>query len=289
MSKIPDDLTQADVVRTNVAQTDRTHDAPTRVSGDLPLIEARGVGLRYRTSLPTKLVSRSRSKKVPKRDARFEGDDFWAIRNVDLTWHRGQIVGIIGTNGAGKSTLCSVLSGILLPDEGELTVRGSVGALLSLGAGINRELSGRDNIILSGILLGLSRQQVLAKLDTIIEFSELEDYIDRPIRTYSSGMRSRLSFAVTTCIERDILFLDEVLSVGDSAFKLKCQRRIEEMMDSSNLVAIVSHSIEFLKKLATHMLWMDKGSVKMFGPTDEVLDIYAEFSQKQSQSNINHI
>ena len=254
--------------------------APLTGEKELPLIEAKGLGLRYRTSLQTKMVSRSKGK-ASKLDSRFEGDDFWAIRNVDLAWYRGQIVGVVGTNGAGKSTLCSVLSGILLPDEGEVTVRGSVGALLSLGAGVNRDLSGRDNIILSGILLGLTRPEILAKLDTIIEFSELADYIDRPIRTYSSGMRSRLSFAVATCIERDILFLDEVLSVGDSAFKLKCQQRLEDMMDSSNLVAIVSHSVEFLAKLATHVLWMDKGSVKMFGATDEVLSLYTEFSQQK--------
>ncbi|WP_017325323.1 ABC transporter ATP-binding protein [Synechococcus sp. PCC 7336] len=247
---------------------------------DLPLIEANDLGLRYRTSLQAKLAAGKRAN-MPNSDARFEGDGFWALRHVSLKWHRGQIIGVIGMNGAGKSTLCSVLSGILLPDEGQVTVRGTVGALLSLGAGINRDLSGRDNIILSGILLGLTRQEILLQMDRIIAFSELADYIDRPMRTYSSGMRSRLSFAVATSIERDILFLDEVLSVGDSSFRLKCERRISDMMESSSLVAIVSHSNDFLRKIATHILWLDKGSIRMFDIANSVLEAYAEFSQKR--------
>ena len=247
-----------------------------------PLIEARNIGLRYRTSIQA-ILTGGKQANLPKADKRFEGNDFWAIRNVSLQWYPGQIIGIIGSNGAGKSTLCSVLSGILLPDEGKVTVRGSVGALLSLGAGVNRELSGRDNIILSGILLGLKRSQVLEQMDDIIEFSELKDYIDRPLKTYSAGMRSRLSFAVTTCIQRDILFLDEILSVGDSAFRMKCQNRIAEMMGSSSLVAIVSHSSIFLRQVCSHMLWMDAGTVRKFGNTEDILDEYEKFSKKRSE------
>ena len=198
----------------------------------------------------------------------------WALRGVDLTCHEGQVVGVIGPNGAGKSTLCLVLSKILEPDEGKVHVRGEVSTLLSLGAGFNRELSGRENILLNAAFLGIPRKEIGRRMEAITGFADLGEFIDQPIRFYSSGMKSRLGFAIATALDPEILILDEVLSVGDRLFRAKSQARIEEMMARSRLIVIVSHATSFLRKVCTHCLWLEKGHVRQFGPAGPVLDAY---------------
>ena len=174
--------------------------------------------------------------------------------------------------------LCLALSRILTPDEGRITVRGKVSTLLTLGAGFNRELSGRENILLNGAFLGIPRGQIEGKLEEIIDFSELGDFIDQPVRFYSSGMRSRLGFSIAASLEPEILILDEVLSVGDRQFKAKSRKRIEELMAQSRLIVIVSHSITFLRSLSTRCVWLERGRMRGFGPAGDVLDDYEEAS-----------
>lgn len=240
-------------------------------AGAAPLIEVRDLGIWYR-----RLAKGRLSLKRALLTGSFRGprDRFWALRGINLTAYEGQALGIVGPNGAGKSTLCLVLSGILEPDEGKARIRGKVSALLSLGAGFHPELSGRANILLAAAFLGIPRRKIEQQLDEIIDFADLGDFIEEPVRTYSSGMRARLAFAVAATIEPEILILDEALSVGDLAFRAKSQQRIEEMMRDSRLIIIVSHSNAFLRHVCTHCLWLDHGQPMMFGAVDEVLDAY---------------
>jgi ABC-2 type transport system ATP-binding protein len=237
----------------------------------IPIIEFQGVGLWFRRqqqqtrSLREVLLRRRRSSSSDKR---------WALRGVNLRCQEGESWGIIGHNGAGKSTLCLMLASILTPDEGSAHIRGKVSALVTLGAAFNPGLSGRDNIHLYAAYLGIPAPVLASKMDEIIAFSELEEFIDEPIRNYSTGMRARLGFAVATSLDPEILILDEVLSVGDRGFRAKSQKRIESMMTRSKCILTVSHSVSFLRKITTHCLWLDRGSVHMAGPSDEVLKAY---------------
>jgi ABC-type polysaccharide/polyol phosphate transport system ATPase subunit len=167
-----------------------------------------------------------------------------------------------------------VLSRILEPDEGTVAVRGHVSTLLSLGAGFNRELSGRENILLNAAFLGIPRREIDRRMQAIVDFADLGEFIDQPIRFYSNGMRSRLGFAIATALDPEILVLDEVLSVGDRAFRAKSQARIEEMMSRSRLIVIVSHATSFLRSVCSHCLWLDRGHVRAFGDAKAVLDAY---------------
>lgn len=236
-----------------------------------PVVDLRGMGIyfrlqqRSRMSVKQFLMGAATPRKAPV---------IWALRDVDLTCHEGEVVGIVGPNGAGKSTLCLALSQIIEPDEGKVTVRGHVSTLLTLGAGFNRELSGRENILLNAAFLGIPRKQIGVQMEAIIDFADLGEFIDQPIRFYSSGMRSRLGFAIATALDPEILVLDEVLSVGDRAFRQKSQTRIREMMAQSKLIVIVSHSTEFLRTVCTHCLWLDRGRVQMYGDAHKVLDGY---------------
>jgi len=236
------------------------------------VVSLRELGIYYR------LQSRSRMsiKKFLVSGLRNRAPVIWALRGVDLECHEGEVVGVIGPNGAGKSTLCLVLSGILEPDEGRAKIDGHVSTLLTLGAGFNRELSGRDNILLNAAFLGIPRREALAQMERIVEFADLGEFIDQPIRFYSNGMRSRLGFAIATSMDPEILVLDEVLSVGDRTFRAKSQARIEEMMANSRLIVIVSHSTSFLRTVCTHVLWLEKGAVRRYGKADEVLSAYEE-------------
>ena len=198
----------------------------------------------------------------------------WALRGVSFSCHEGEALGIVGPNGAGKSTLCLALSRILEPDEGRLVVRGEVSTLLTLGAGFHRDLTGRENVLLNAAFLGIPRRVIDARMDQILDFAELGEFIDQPIRFYSSGMRSRLAFAVAQSLDPEILILDEVLSVGDRAFRQKSQRRLGELMKQSRLIVVVSHSTAFLREVCTHCLWLDRGRVRGFGKAAEVLDAF---------------
>ena len=204
---------------------------------------------------------------------------FSALKKVSFSLEKGTILGVIGKNGSGKSTLLNAIAGIFSPDGGSIDLHGYNVSLLSIGVGFQRNLSGRDNIILSGMLLGFSKKEVLDKMDEIIEFSELGAFIDRPVRTYSSGMYSKLAFSITAILETDIMLIDEVLSVGDAKFRKKSFEKMKQLIFNSNrTVIIVSHSNDTLEKLCNKLLWLHDGEIRMYGEVKEVLDAYREYS-----------
>ena len=207
----------------------------------------------------------------------FRHEYFTALDGVSFNIEKGETLGIVGPNGCGKSTLLRVLADIYGIDDGEINWFCRQVSLLSLTLGFDTELSGRDNAIISGMLLGSRKRDVLAKLDEIIEFAELQKFIDKPIKTYSSGMRARLGFSVAVNMHSELLLIDEVLGVGDGKFKQKAARAMENKINSDQTVVLVSHSTRQLRQLCNRVLWMDKGKVHMIGSAGDVLDQYQDF------------
>lgn len=204
-----------------------------------------------------------------------------ALNNVSFEINRGESVGIVGDNGAGKSTLLKMITGVAFPDEGEITVNGKVAALLELTAGFSMEMTGRENIYLKGYILGLEDDYIKTIEDNIIEFAELGDYIDQPVRTYSSGMKMRLGFAINVNIEPDVLVVDEALAVGDASFKKKCKNKIKEIISAGTTVLYVSHSAASVKEICPRSIFLKKGTVIFDGPTEETLKVYEESKKKK--------
>lgn len=203
---------------------------------------------------------------------------FEALHGVSFNVKPGEIVGIIGKNGSGKSTMLRAIGGIFSADEGSIDLHGHSISLLSIGVGFQKKLTGRENILLSGMILGFEESYIRERMDEIIEFSELGEFIDRPVKTYSSGMYSKLAFAITAILETEIMLIDEVLSVGDAKFKKKSFKKMKSLIsDKNRTVLIVSHSIETLQKLCTRVLWLHDGNLKMDGEPKEVLAAYDEF------------
>ncbi len=201
-----------------------------------------------------------------------------AVRDVSFQVPKGEIMGMVGRNGSGKSTMLRAMAGIIAPDSGTIDLHGHNVSLMSIGVGFQKKLSGRENILLSGMLLGFSEKQVRDKMDEIIKFAELGRFIDMPVKTYSSGMYSKLAFSITAVLESDIMLIDEVLSVGDAKFKKKSYRKMKELISNKNrTVVIVSHSSDTLRKLCTSLMWLHNGKIRMLGRTDEVLDAYEKF------------
>lgn len=207
-----------------------------------------------------------------------EADEFEAVRGVSFQVPKGEIMGIIGKNGSGKSTMLRAIAGIFSADEGNIDLHGNKVSLLSIGVGFNKQLTGRENIMLSGMLLGYTEQEVKDQMQTIIDFAEIGKFIDMPVRTYSSGMYSKLAFSITAVLETDIMLIDEVLSVGDEKFKKKSFNKMKELISNSDrTVMIVSHNIPTLKELCSTVIWMHEGKIKKIGPSEEVLAEYKEF------------
>ena len=200
-----------------------------------------------------------------------------AVRDVSFEVPRGTVLGIIGHNGAGKSTLVRAMAGILPPTHGRIEVRGRVSTMLALGVGFDRKLTGRQNVVLGGLAAGLSRQELAAAYDEIVAFAELEEYMDMPMRTYSSGMQSRLAFAVAVTIAPDILLIDEALSTGDARFKRKSFNKMRELCESAHTIVIVSHAMKSMRELCDEVVWLHKGQVKMYGPPQKVIKAYSKF------------
>lgn len=208
-------------------------------------------------------------------------DRFVAVKGISFYVREGEILGIIGKNGSGKSTTLNALAGIFSPDSGSIDLNGHSISLLSIGVGFIREMTGRENITLSGMLLGFTEEQVKAKEQEIIDFAEIGEFIDMPVRTYSSGMYSKLAFSITAILETDIMLIDEVLSVGDQKFKKKSYEKMKSLISNKDrTVVIVSHSIETLKQLCDTVMWMHEGQIKRIGDSDEVLDEYVAFMEK---------
>ncbi len=204
------------------------------------------------------------------------GEDFWALRDVSLDLVRGRMVGIIGSNGSGKSTLLKVLGGILKPTTGHVSVRGRVSALIELGAGFHPEFTGRENIYVNGVLLGLTRAEIRARFDEIVAFAGLETFVDNPVKTYSSGMYMRLGFAIAVTVDPDILLIDEVLAVGDEAFQHRCVSKIQEFKARGKTIVLVSHDLGSIERLCDEALWLDGGRLHARGGTREVIGQYLE-------------
>ena len=208
-------------------------------------------------------------------------DRFVAVKGISFYVREGEILGIIGKNGSGKSTTLNALAGIFSPDSGSIDLNVHSISLLSIGVGFIREMTGRENITLSGMLLGFTEEQVKAKEQEIIDFAEIGEFIDMPVRTYSSGMYSKLAFSITAILETDIMLIDEVLSVGDQKFKKKSYEKMKSLISNKDrTVVIVSHSIETLKQLCDTVMWMHEGQIKRIGDPDEVLDEYVAFMEK---------
>ncbi|MBI3161863.1 MAG: ABC transporter ATP-binding protein [Chloroflexi bacterium] len=218
---------------------------------------------------------------------RLQFKEFHALQDVNLTIQRGEIFGIIGNNGAGKSTLLKVISRVLVPTQGRVWIKGVVTPLLELGAGFHPELTGRENVFLNGSILGHSLRDIEDHMEEIIRFSGLREFIDSPVRTYSSGMYARLGFATATTWEPDILLLDEVLSVGDEAFRAKCEKRMKGFRNGSTTSILVSHSMESVIALCSRVAWFDKGEIRAIGPAKEVVAQYRK-AQPGEKENAVH-
>lgn len=202
--------------------------------------------------------------------------EFMAVKNVSFKVNRGEAWALIGNNGSGKSTLLKAISGIISPYRGKVTVNGSIAPLIELGAGFDGNLTARENIFLNGCILGHSDKYIQEHFDEIVDFAELWDFLDTPIKNYSSGMKARLGFSVATSVQPDLLIVDEILSVGDMRFKRKCQERIAQMREDGTTLLYVSHSMPEVMKICDHAVWMDKGVARMIGTTEEVCNAYIE-------------
>ena len=206
--------------------------------------------------------------------------EFFAVKDVSFKVHAGEAWGLIGTNGSGKSTMLKAISGILAPYKGSITVNGSVAPLIELGAGFDQELTARENIFLNGCVLGHTEKFMKEHFDEIVDFAEIHQFLDSPLKNYSSGMRARLGFSVATMVKPDILIVDEILAVGDYKFRQKCEKRMKELLSGGTTLLYVSHSIDEVKRLCDHALWIDKGVERMQGNAIEVCDAYMQEMQK---------
>lgn len=224
--------------------------------------------------IPTEPIKNFKEYVIRYIQGRIEHKEILALKSVDLKVDKGEVFGILGRNGAGKSTLLKVISKVLIPTNGRVWIRGDVSPLLQLGAGFHIELTGRENIYLNATLLGHSRKEIDDKFDEITDFADIGMFLEAPLRTYSSGMISRLGFAVATAWQPDILILDEVLSVGDVAFQEKCIQRMKNFRESGSTVLIVSHSIEQIRLICKRAMWLDHGEIQMIGSAGEVCDTY---------------
>lgn len=205
--------------------------------------------------------------------------EFRALNHINFQVKKGDAIGLVGTNGSGKSTMLKIIAGVLEATEGSCTVNGTIAPLIELGAGFDIELTARENIYLNGALLGYKKEFIDENFDKIIEFAELRDFVDMPLKNYSSGMVARIAFSIATITTPDILIVDEVLSVGDFLFQQKCEKRIKEMVESNNCtILLVSHSIEMVRKICNRACWIEHGEQKMLGPVDEVADAYEAYN-----------
>ena len=239
---------------------------------DMIMVRVENVGMRFvlandKISSIKEYVTKFFSRKL-----KFKG--FWALRNVSFDVRRGEVVGIIGRNGAGKSTILKIISGILKPTEGSVTHSGNIVPMLELGSGFDMDLTGRENIFLNGAILGYTKEFLESKFDEIVAFSELGDFIEIPIRNYSSGMLMRLAFSIATVVQPEILIVDEILAVGDENFQKKSRARMMELMGGGTTVLFVSHDMNQIREMCSRVVWLEGGTVKMFGPACEVCAAY---------------
>lgn len=214
---------------------------------------------------------------VKKIKRQYKVNEFWAVKGINFSINEGDMLGIIGTNGAGKSTLLKAISGIMVPTKGRVERLGTIAALLELGSGFDGDLTVKENAYLRGAMLGYTRRYMDETYDKIIEFAELKEFEDRPFKQLSSGMKSRLAFSIASLVEPDILILDEVLSVGDGAFRKKSEKKMKDIINGGATTILVSHSLEQVRTMCNKVLWLDHGKQIAFGKTEDIIDNYSEF------------
>lgn len=241
---------------------------------DERVIEVNDVSMRFR--MASDKINSIKEFVVKKLRGQLQYTNFEALKHVTFDVRKGEVVGLIGRNGAGKSTILKIISGILKPSEGSVIVRGNVAPMLELGSGFDFDMNGRENIFLNGAILGYSEAFLKSKYDEIVEFSEIGQFIEVPLRNYSSGMVARLAFSIATVIKPEVLIVDEVLSVGDMEFQQKSFARMMELMSGGTTVLFVSHDIGQIRKMCGRTVWLDHGEVKMFGKTEDVCNAYEQ-------------
>ncbi len=252
-----------------------------RSSNNQPAIVVSDLSVCYR--LPTERITTLKEqviRQVTRRKVKF--NEFWALRKVSLTVNRGEALALIGRNGAGKSTLLKTVAKVQRPTSGRVWVQGRIAPIIELGAGFHEELTGRENIFLNGAMLGFSRNEMARKVDNIIEFSELANFIDSPLRTYSSGMHARLGFAVAAEADPDVLIIDEVLAVGDEAFQQKCMDRMNGFRERGVTILYVTHGLDSIRKLCNRTAWIDQGRLRYMGETDRVVEMFRDAMEYES-------
>jgi ABC-type polysaccharide/polyol phosphate transport system ATPase subunit len=252
-------------------------------NGHNAVITIDGLGVRYR--LPNIKTRSFKDFAIKALTGQIRFDKFWALKDVNLTVQDGEILGLVGHNGAGKTTLLKVVARVLKPTEGRVIVRGNVAPLLGVGAAFHMELTGRENVFLNGALLGFSRQEMEEKFDRIVDFAELWDYVDQPLRTYSSGMRARLGFSIATDSKPDILIIDEVLSVGDEAFRAKSEDRMREFRDRGATIMLVTHTMATIQEICHRTAWIHQGGIRMIGESEEVVQLYIQERREHRNKN----
>lgn len=250
--------------------------APTALTGleADEVIRLENVGVRYRVA--SERISTFKEYMIRRVQGKVNVRDFWALDGINLSVFRGEVFGLIGANGAGKSTLLKLVARVLRPTRGRVLVRGRVAPLLEFGAGFHPDLTGRENVYLNGALLGFSYNEMKAKFDRIVDFAEIWDFIDVPMRNYSSGMWARLGFAVATDVEPDILIVDEILSVGDEAFQRKSFGRMQKFHEMGATILLVSHNMDTIVSMCHRAAWMDQGKIRAIGDVDTVIKAYRD-------------
>lgn len=236
------------------------------------MIEVKNVKMRFKMSdEPLNSIKEIFTKAV---SGKLKFNEFLALDDVSFNVEKGETLGLIGSNGAGKSTTLKLISGILKPSEGSITIRGNVVPMLELGAGFDLELTGRENIYLNGAILGYSKAYLESKYEEIVDFAEIREFIDMPIRNYSSGMMARLAFSIASVVQPEILIVDEILAVGDVKFQEKSYKRMQELMSGGATVLFVSHDLDKIEEMCDHVIWLDKGKVKQYGDANKVCKAY---------------
>ena len=243
------------------------------------MIEVNDVSMRFNLGIEKGFSLKQWFVDIGKRKKK-NRSEFWALKNVDFKINKGEVVGFIGSNGAGKSTLLKVVAGVMKPTKGSVKAYGNICPMIELGAGFDMDLTARENIYLNGAVMGYSKELIDSKFDEIVDFSELHDFLDVPVKNFSSGMVARLAFSIATIVEPEILIVDEILSVGDIAFQAKSEAKMMQMIGGGTTVLFVSHSIEQIKKMGERVVWIEHGEVQKIGGK-EVCDEYIEFMEKK--------
>lgn len=248
-----------------------------------PHISVSDVSLAYRMSRNRAGTFKEYAISLMRRQVEYE--EFWALNDVSFDVHEGEVFAVVGPNGAGKSTLMKAVAGILPPTKGRVVVRGTVSPLIEVGGGLNDELTGRENIVVYGTMLGRDPDEMRERVDQVAGWAGLRQFLTVPVRSYSTGMRARLAFSIATDLRPDVLLVDEILSVGDEDFRLKSFKRIRGMIDAGTTVLLVSHQLKQVEDLATRAMWLDHGNVKLFGNAAEVVDAYTEHVKATREQN----